>query len=522
MARQFVCSKDKTVVQTKQGKIRGYQLDGIYTFHGIKYANAKRFQMPTEIEPYEGVKDALAYGYCAPLLSQDQPFMEVFVPHRFWPMNEHCQYLNIWTPSLDQTAKKPVMVWLHGGGFFAGSSIEHVCYEGDHLSQYGDVVVVSLNHRLNILGYLDLSEYGEKYRNSANAGNADMVMALKWIRDNIAAFGGDPDNVTLFGQSGGGMKVYCLMNTPEADGLFHKGIIQSGVLDKKMAAEGQSGKEIVEALLKELKIKKKDIEKLETVPFDRLAEAYNKVAPALQAQGKYVGNGPIANEWYVGDPRDVGFTEHAKTIPVLIGSVFGEFDFGQAREDRRTISRENALAELKKIYGKDLDRAAELYEKAYPDKPLIDFASLDTFFRPATIDFIQKKAQCPESATYSYQLTMEFPLENGKPAWHCSEIPYVFHNSDRAALYNIPGVSDVIEERICGAWVNFARCGNPNVGSLPAWPPCQPGEENTMILDKDCEVRVNFDHELIGLMLKHVPNVFGAKEEDAEETVIIH
>ena len=167
-----------------------------------------------------------------PLMNQDVPNGELMVPHRYWPMDENCQYLNIWTGSLDPEAKKPVMVWLHGGGFFAGSSIEQVAYDGTNLCQTGDVVVVSLNHRLNILGYLNLSDYSEKYARSANAGTADMVEALRWIRDNIAQFGGDPDNVTLFGQSGGGMKVTVLMQTPEADGLFHKGIIQSGVLDK--------------------------------------------------------------------------------------------------------------------------------------------------------------------------------------------------------------------------------------------------------------------------------------------------
>ena len=215
----FYCSKAEPVVQTKAGKIRGFKMNSTYTFHGIKYADADRFQMPREVKPWKGIKNALAYGYVCPMLMQDHPLMEVMIPHRYWPMDENCQYLNIWTQSLDPEAKKPVMVWLHGGGFFAGSSIEQVAYEGDHLSEYGDVVVVSLNHRLNILGYLDLSAYGEKYYNSANVGNADMVAALHWIQDNIAGFGGDPGNVTLFGQSGGGMKVYSLMNTPAAEGL---------------------------------------------------------------------------------------------------------------------------------------------------------------------------------------------------------------------------------------------------------------------------------------------------------------
>lgn len=150
----FYCSKAEPVVQTKAGKIRGFKMNSTYTFHGIKYADADRFQMPREVKPWKGIKNALAYGYVCPMLMQDHPLMEVMIPHRYWPMDENCQYLNIWTQSLDPEAKKPVMVWLHGGGFFAGSSIEQVAYEGDHLSEYGDVVVVSLNHRLNILGIL--------------------------------------------------------------------------------------------------------------------------------------------------------------------------------------------------------------------------------------------------------------------------------------------------------------------------------------------------------------------------------
>ena len=196
MGDYFVCSKTDPVVETKAGKVRGFRLNTTYAFHGIHYAEADRFQMPQPVKPWKGIKNALAYGYVCPLLKQDEPNMEVLVPHRYWPQDEHCQNLNVWTQSLDPGAKKPVMVWLHGGGFSAGSAIEHVAYEGDHLSEFGDVVVVSVNHRLNILGYLDLSPFGEKYKNSANAGNADMVAALQWVHDNIALFGGDPENVS--------------------------------------------------------------------------------------------------------------------------------------------------------------------------------------------------------------------------------------------------------------------------------------------------------------------------------------
>ena len=252
MARDFMCTKTEPVVQTKAGKLRGFRIDGVYAFHGVKYADAKRFQQPEPVQPWEGIKNALAYGYVCPMLKQDEPNNELMVPHRYWPLDENCQYLNIWTKSLDPSAKKPVLVWLHGGGFAAGSSIEHIAYEGENMSRYGDVVVVSLNHRLNILGYLDLSPFGEKYANSGNAGSADMVAALQWIHDNIAGFGGDPDNVTLFGQSGGGMKVWTLMQTPAADGLFHKGIVQSGCIDGVLDLSKSDGTAIVTALMQAL------------------------------------------------------------------------------------------------------------------------------------------------------------------------------------------------------------------------------------------------------------------------------
>lgn len=185
------------------------------------------------VKPWDGVKEVQSYGYVSPLLHPEQPGGngEMMVPHMYWQEKEDCQNLNIWTPSIRDGRKRPVMVWLHGGGFSAGSSIEQLAYDGENLSRAGDVVVVSVNHRLNVLGYLDLSPFGEKYRDSANAGNLDLIAALEWIRDNIEGFGGDPENVTLFGQSGGGVKVWSLLQMPEADGLFHKGIIESGVVD---------------------------------------------------------------------------------------------------------------------------------------------------------------------------------------------------------------------------------------------------------------------------------------------------
>ena len=166
-------------VKTTAGFVKGYRYDDIYTFKGIPYAYADRFQMPTDPKSWEGVLDTTSYGRVAPLMVPDNPKGEMLVPHMYWPEDEHCQYINVWTNNLDSNAKKPVLVWIHGGGYFAGSSIEQLAYDGANMSKHGDVVVVSLNHRLNILGFMDLSPFGEKYENSANAGLADIVAAFK-------------------------------------------------------------------------------------------------------------------------------------------------------------------------------------------------------------------------------------------------------------------------------------------------------------------------------------------------------
>ncbi|MGI6274128.1 MAG: carboxylesterase/lipase family protein [Acutalibacteraceae bacterium] len=513
MARDFMCTKTEPVVQTKAGKLRGFRIDGVYAFHGVKYADAKRFQQPEPVQPWEGIKNALAYGYVCPMLKQDEPNNELMVPHRYWPLDENCQYLNIWTKSLDPSAKKPVLVWLHGGGFAAGSSIEHIAYEGENMSRYGDVVVVSLNHRLNILGYLDLSPFGEKYANSGNAGSADMVAALQWIHDNIAGFGGDPDNVTLFGQSGGGMKVWTLMQTPAADGLFHKGIVQSGCIDGVLDLSKSDGTAIVTALMQALGVD--NVEALETIPYAQLAEAYNRVMPEVAKTGAYVGGNPMPNDWYLGDPCVIGFTEHAKTIPVMVGTVLGEFAFMPALSEAEKADKAGIAARLRKMYGDDAEKLQALFAEAYPDKDPSDLLFLDSLFRAPSIEFLHKKAQHPESGTYSYMFSYTFPYDGGHLPWHCSEIPFVFHNTSLVAAFNEEGVTDLLEKQMCDAWLNFARTGKPSSDALPAWPACTPDDEATMIFDRTCTVRHNYDHALIALHKKARPAFpFGGGDEE--------
>ena len=216
--------------ETESGRLRGMRRNGIYTFLGVKYADAARFEKPHPAAPWSGVKEALIPGPIAP---SPVPFTHpnsrsILSMPVFWPSDENCQYLNIWSPSLNPYAKKPVMFWLHGGGGAFGDNLDQ---DGEGLAKYGDVVVVTVTHRLNCLAFLDLSAYSDDYADSCNNSYNDIFAALRWVRDNIAGFGGDPDNVTLFGHSGGGGKVLNLLQMPPADGLYHKAIIMAGVLN---------------------------------------------------------------------------------------------------------------------------------------------------------------------------------------------------------------------------------------------------------------------------------------------------
>lgn len=484
------------VVETTSGKLKGYFYDGSYIFKGVPYAHADRFQMPVPSH-WEGVRDACSYGFVCPLMMQDTPTSELMVPHRYWPVSEHCQNLNIWTKSLDSDAKRPVIVWLHGGGYVAGSSIEQTAYDGRNMCVEGDTVVVSINHRLNILGYLDLSPFGEKYYNSGNAGHADMVAALQWIHDNIAFFGGDPENVTIFGQSGGGMKVADLMQIPAADGLFHKGLIMSGVADETVlpACTG-SGEEIVVEMLRELGLTEAEVEKLETIPYAQLVQAYTKVMPKVAAAGVYVGNGPQVNEWFVGNPLQAGMREHAFEIPLMIGSVYGEFSFAPQMFDKKSLTDEERRAIVSKVYGEHTEAMEALFAKAYPDKDFTDLLNIDRVMRRPSKKLAAMHAAGGGAATYLYQFNLEFPMM-GKIAWHCSDIPFFFRNTELVEVCSIPEVTEKLEAQMFGAFMNFAKTGVPSYEELPAWPPVTKTKEPTMIFDRKCEVRDHFDDCLL-------------------------
>ena len=498
MRQTFLRTADTATVRTRLGIIRGYEHNGLKIFKGIPYARAARFHSPEELPPWEGVLDASSYGYVCPLLTNDPPRGELYVPHRFWPMDEDCLNLNVWTPGLDDR-KRPVLVWLHGGGFFAGSSIEQVAYDGANMSRLGDAVVVSVNHRLNILGYFDLSDFGAEYANSGNAGGDDIIASLRWIRKNIARFGGDPENVTVFGQSGGGAKVTTLLQSPAADGLYAKGIVMSGVIGPVLADEKGSGKEIAEAVMKELGIH--TVKELETADYAAFARAYRKVSPSLKQQGKYVGGAPHPNAFYRGEPISCGFRPETAQIPLMVGSVFGEFtSFAPMPWPRASLPEAEQLRILREALGeKPAEALIPLFRQAYPDRKPIDLLRLDFIFRLPEIRYIAERSKL-NACTWSYLFNMDQPIDGGNTPWHCCDIPYVFHNIDLVEYPHGPaedGLAERLENEVFRSVMAFAASGNPSNPAIPAWPPCGEGREAVMVFDANTRLLENYDHRLM-------------------------
>ena len=260
---QYVFEEERPVVDTKCGKIRGIAYGGVNIFMGIDYAKAKRFQMPVEIEPWEGIKNAYQHGPISKQVLKLKPFYTYRGLHMLEEESEDCQNLNIWAPK-GGAEKKPVFVWIHGGGFFGGNAFEEYSFEGANLARHGDIIFVSINHRLNILGHLNLDQYGEEFKDSPNVGIADLVVAMKWINENIAAFGGDPENVTICGHSGGGGKVQCLFQLKDAAPYFQRGIVLSGARSDEAyhLDDGTASRETAKKMMDYLGINKDNIQKV--------------------------------------------------------------------------------------------------------------------------------------------------------------------------------------------------------------------------------------------------------------------
>jgi para-nitrobenzyl esterase len=499
------------IVQTTSGKVAGYIRNNIYTFKGIPYARAERFMPPQKPAPWEGVRSSRLFGPVCPvetnLLSDELEFIE---QRDFGYSNEDkCLNLNVWTQGINDGKKRPVMVWLHGGGFSTGSSHELPVYDGENMSKYSDVVLVSVNHRLNILGFLDLSGVSDKYKYSANVGMLDLVAALEWVRDNITNFGGDPGNVTIFGQSGGGGKVATLMQMPMAKGLFHKAIMQSGA--SGAFQDRNNTRQIGPAILEELGLKPNQVDSLKNIPYTELMAAGSKAIRKVSAKITSSGGIPGRLGWSPSNDGEVipyqngtpEAEEISKGIPLLIGTNKNEMPAGLMNPSLRNITEAQAKEYLQKQYGEKTDAFIATFKKTYPnDTKPTDLIDVDVMFRPGSILFAdQKSAVAGGAPVYMYLFTWQSPILDGIPkASHCMEIAFVFNNINRS----IESTGDSREtfdlaDKISHTWTQFAATGDPNWDGIPVWEPYTESSGSNMLLNNTFELVHHHDKELLDL-----------------------
>ncbi len=481
-------------VATTAGKIRGVQAAGVYAFKGVPYAastaGAGRFQPPAKLKPWSNVRDATELGPRSPqLLSLFHGFVppEVEAMDRDEMMGEDCLVLNVWTPTLDRGRKLPVMVWLHGGGFTSGSG-GFICYDGAQLAKKHDVVVVTVNHRLTALGYLYLAGLGsERYANSSNMGNLDIIAALEWVRDNIATFGADPGNVTIFGQSGGGGKVSSLMAMPAAHGLFRRAIVQSGAAVKGISRDAAS--QDAERFLARLNLKPSQVDQLQTTPMDQLLKASN------EGSGPPLNFGPVVDGHSLPlDPFDPTAPAISGGVPLLIGTVETEVTFfpGQPLEPMDDATFHGRVKQLlRSASDADVDRVIAAYRAGRRDRANTDLYLImasDATFRPGVLLEAERKAEQTQSAVYQYYFTWRSPVREGKlRTYHTLEIPFVFDNVDAAKSMTGAGQDRyALAEKMSKAWVAFAQTGNPNHSGLPTWVPYDNTRRGTMIFNNEC------------------------------------
>jgi para-nitrobenzyl esterase len=486
-----------SIVETTRGKVRGKQIGGVHVFKGIPYGadtTARRFMSPVPAPAWSGVRDALDYGPRAP-----QPPRTIHPLLTGWKdgstsMSEDCLVLNVWTRGLNDDGKRPVMVWFHGGGFGAGSGSNHV-YDGTTLCRRGDAVVVSINHRLNAFGYLYLAELGgPEFADSGNAGMLDLVLALQWVRDNAAAFGGDPSNVTIFGESGGGGKVSYLLGMPAAQGLFHKAVIQSGGFLTGMSTKTANAR--AEAYVRTLGLSRSTLSQIKTLPMQRLIEAMGTASTMADR----MSFSPVTDRRVLPrDPFAPDANPLAAKVPLLIGTTQWEYIFQYGQEDPANFSltwdqlppRLAVAMQSLAIPGTAADVIVQ-YRRLRPH-----FSASDVFFAAVSdgrqtinsIRLAERKAAQP-APVYMYRLTWNTPVDGGK--WkspHALDIPLVFDNIAAAATMTGTGPQpERLGAQMSETWLAFARSGVPRTKLLPEWPTYDARARATMIFDSESRV----------------------------------
>ena len=481
------------VVETTAGKIRGTMEGKVSAFRGVPYgastAGSLRFMPPEKPKPWGGVKETIELGHRSPQAASGL-IPEVAAVDANEPSGEDCLVLNVWTPSASPGHKRPVMVWLHGGGFTSGSGGFKI-YDGVKLAGNHDVVVVTVNHRLNAFGYLYLADLGgAKYANASNVGMLDIVAALQWVHDNISSFGGDAGNVTIFGQSGGGAKVSTLLAMPAAQGLFHRAVIESGASLRGIPRDAAN--KSTEAFLAKVGLKPNQIDELRRLSVDRLLQAMAGGGPASVPGLRF---GPVVDgKTLPANPFDPTAPEISANVPLLIGTTQTEVTFfaGQQLDPIDEAAMRQRVKQTFRTSDAEAGKIIAVYKKVNPGISNIDIAlesASDTFTWTNAITAAERKVALGKASTYMYYFKWRSPVRDGKlKAMHCMEIPFVFDNPDAGKPMTGSGEDRyALAAKISGAWVAFARSGNPSQKGL-AWPAYDSAKRATMILDDKCEV----------------------------------
>jgi para-nitrobenzyl esterase len=504
---------DSVTATTSAGVVRGIVDEGINVFKGIPYgdttAGKNRFMPPKQPVAWKGTRDALAYGPTAPQTVGALDVRGRAARARLPEEGEDCLVLNVFTPALSGGRNRPVMVWLHGGGFSSGSGSTPIL-DGTSLARSGDVVVVSINHRLNVFGFTYLGEAaGSDFAVSGGAGLLDIVAALQWVRDNIDRFGGDPNLVTIFGQSGGGRKVATLMAMPEAKGLFHRAIIESGAVLR--LTEREDAIRATDLLLAEVGLGKGRARELQNVPMDRLLAANAAVnaklpsrEPGMTANSPTVDGRAIPNHPW--DPAAPGLSAG---IPLLIGYARTEETLYD-RPTPETLALDDAGLKLRaeKRIGGDPGRVIEIYRKAHPGATPWDLWILIATDHPRgtySRELAKRKAVQRGAPAFAYRFDWETPEGGGHMrSPHTVEIPFVFNNIKIAGpLISKMPEAHALAGKVSAAWVSFARTGNPNTSGLPKWPAYSATSRDTMLFNNDSRVVQDPDREP-RLVMEHV------------------
>jgi para-nitrobenzyl esterase len=501
------------LADTQYGKVKGYVLRGINYFLGMPYgadtSGANRFMPPQKPKPWTDVFPAIWWGNTAPQ-NMENRYANKFGSFRdHWnydDVSEDCLRINVFTPGINDGKKRPVMLWLHGGGFTNGNGIEHDGYNGENLARLGDIVFCSINHRLGPMGFSNLAGVGgEKYASSGNVGMLDIVAALEWIRDNIVNFGGDPGNVTIMGQSGGGGKVTITSAMPAAKGLFHKTVVLSGAMVK--AGEKEYSEKLGASILKEAGLSASKIDKLQEMPWkDYYALASNaaaNLAKEMGVTGLLGGFSPVVDGTILPQhPYSPEPTPEAADVPMLICSTFNEQSPSWTDATLESITLDEVVEKVKEKagfgagFGDKAKEVVDAYAKAFPDKKPVEIWSMVSSNRQGVVTLADAKSkQTPPVfvAWFGWQPPL---FDNRLRAFHCVDICFWYFNTDLMLSHTGGGARPrKLSVKMAGSLLQFMKTGDPNGGELPTWPKYSSAKGEVMILDDICEVKNDPDRE---------------------------